>query len=40
VADVIFRFCAHKGYKMCSNSYQKALARVEVNPGFPGAGLK
>jgi ABC-type nitrate/sulfonate/bicarbonate transport system substrate-binding protein len=35
VADVIFGFYADKGYKMSRDIFQKALARVEVNPGFP-----
>jgi len=34
-ADVIFQFYADKGYKMSRDTFQKALARVEVNPGFP-----
>jgi len=36
VADVIFGFYADKGYKMARDTFQKALSRVEVNPGFPG----
>jgi NitT/TauT family transport system substrate-binding protein len=36
VADVIFGFYADKGYRMARETFQKALARVEVNPGFPG----
>jgi ABC-type nitrate/sulfonate/bicarbonate transport system substrate-binding protein len=36
VSDVIFGFYADKGYKMARDTFQKALARVEVNPGFPG----
>jgi NitT/TauT family transport system substrate-binding protein len=36
VADVIFGFYADKGYKISRDTFQKALARVEVNPGFPG----
>jgi ABC-type nitrate/sulfonate/bicarbonate transport system substrate-binding protein len=39
VADVIFGFYADKGYKMSRDIFQKALGRVEVNPGFP-ADLK
>jgi len=35
VADVIFGFYADKGYKMSRDTFRKALARVEVNPGFP-----
>jgi NitT/TauT family transport system substrate-binding protein len=36
VADVIFGFYADKGYTMSRDTFQRALARVEVNPGFPG----
>ena len=36
VAEVIFGFYADKGYRMARDTFQKALARVEVNPGFPG----
>ena len=36
VADVIFGFYAEKGYKMARDTFQRALARVDVNPGFPG----
>jgi NitT/TauT family transport system substrate-binding protein len=36
VADVIFGFYADKGYKMARDTFQKALSRVEVDPGFPG----
>jgi len=36
VADVILGFYVDKGYKMSRDTFQKALARVEVNPGFPG----
>jgi ABC-type nitrate/sulfonate/bicarbonate transport system substrate-binding protein len=35
VADVSFNFYADKGYKMSPETFHKALARVEVNPGFP-----
>jgi NitT/TauT family transport system substrate-binding protein len=35
VADVIYSFYTDKGYKMSLDSFQKALARVEVEPGFP-----
>jgi ABC-type nitrate/sulfonate/bicarbonate transport system substrate-binding protein len=35
VADVIYAFYADKGYKMSLDTFQKALSRVEVNPGFP-----
>ena len=36
VTDVIFGFYAEKGYKMGRDTFQRALARVDVNPGFPG----
>ena len=36
VADVIFGFYTEKGYKMARDTFQRALARVDVNPGFPG----
>ncbi len=35
VADVIFSFFTSKGYSMSRDTFAKALARVEVNPGFP-----
>jgi len=35
VADLIYRFYTDKGYKMAPETFAKALARVEVNPGFP-----
>ena len=35
VAEVIHSFYTDKGYKMAPETFQKALARVEVNPGFP-----
>jgi ABC-type nitrate/sulfonate/bicarbonate transport system substrate-binding protein len=35
VADVIYSFYASKGYKMSQDTFAKALARVEVAPGFP-----
>ncbi len=35
VADVIHKFYTEKGYKMSLDTFQKALARVEVDPGFP-----
>ena len=35
VADVIYKFYTDKGYKMSPETFQKALVRVEVNPGFP-----
>jgi NitT/TauT family transport system substrate-binding protein len=39
VTDVIYAFYTDKGYKMSMDTLHKALARVEVNPGFP-ADLK
>jgi taurine transport system substrate-binding protein len=36
VADVIYSFFTSKGYAMSRETFAKALARVEVNPGFPG----
>jgi ABC-type nitrate/sulfonate/bicarbonate transport system substrate-binding protein len=35
VADVIYGFYTDKGYKMSKEAFQKAMGRVEVNPGFP-----
>ncbi len=35
VADVIYSFFGAKGYKLSKDTFAKALARVEVNPGFP-----
>ncbi|MFZ5690036.1 MAG: ABC transporter substrate-binding protein [Pseudomonadota bacterium] len=35
VADLIYKFYTEKGYKMSPETFQKALSRVEVNPGFP-----
>jgi len=35
VADTIFSFYASKGYTMAKDTFSKALARVEVNPGWP-----
>jgi NitT/TauT family transport system substrate-binding protein len=43
VADVIYSFFAAKGYTMSRDTFAKALARVEVSPGFPAdlqAGLQ
>jgi taurine transport system substrate-binding protein len=43
VADVIYAFFTSKGYSMSKDTFAKALARVEVAPGFPGdlaAGLQ
>jgi ABC-type nitrate/sulfonate/bicarbonate transport system substrate-binding protein len=35
VADIIYSFYADKGYAVSRDTFEKALARVEVNPGFP-----
>jgi ABC-type nitrate/sulfonate/bicarbonate transport system substrate-binding protein len=35
VADVIYAFFTSKGYAMTRETFDKALARVEVDPGFP-----
>ena len=35
VADVIYSFFTSKGYTMSQDTFAKALARVEVDPGFP-----
>jgi ABC-type nitrate/sulfonate/bicarbonate transport system substrate-binding protein len=35
VADTIYSFYASKGYKMAPETFAKALARVEVDPGWP-----
>src|SRR5262249_25878793 len=35
VADVIYAFFTSKGYAMSRETFAKALAKVEVNPGFP-----
>ena len=35
VADTIYSFYTSKGYKMAPDTFAKALARVEVNPGWP-----
>jgi ABC-type nitrate/sulfonate/bicarbonate transport system substrate-binding protein len=39
VAEVIYSFFTSKGYNMSLDTFQKALGRVEVDPGFP-ADLK
>jgi ABC-type nitrate/sulfonate/bicarbonate transport system substrate-binding protein len=39
VSDVIFSFFSSKGFTMSRDTLAKALARVEVSPGFP-AGLE
>jgi ABC-type nitrate/sulfonate/bicarbonate transport system substrate-binding protein len=35
VSDVIYSFFTGKGYKLAKDTFSKALARVEVSPGFP-----
>jgi sulfonate transport system substrate-binding protein len=35
VADSIYTFYTSKGYKMSKETFQSALSRVEVSPGFP-----
>jgi ABC-type nitrate/sulfonate/bicarbonate transport system substrate-binding protein len=35
VADAIFTFYTSKGYKMSKATFAKALANVEVGPGWP-----
>jgi ABC-type nitrate/sulfonate/bicarbonate transport system substrate-binding protein len=35
VADTIYSFYTSKGYKMAPDTFAKALARVEVAPGWP-----
>jgi ABC-type nitrate/sulfonate/bicarbonate transport system substrate-binding protein len=35
VSDVIYSFFTSKGYKMDENTFQTAMGRVEVDPGFP-----
>jgi ABC-type nitrate/sulfonate/bicarbonate transport system substrate-binding protein len=35
VAEVIYAFFTSKGYNMTRETFEKALARVEVDPGFP-----
>jgi len=35
VADVIYEFYTSKGYQMSRETFGKALATVDVNPGFP-----
>ncbi|HET9903151.1 MAG TPA: ABC transporter substrate-binding protein [Xanthobacteraceae bacterium] len=35
VADVVYEFYTSKGYKMSRDTFKKAMATVEVNPGFP-----
>jgi ABC-type nitrate/sulfonate/bicarbonate transport system substrate-binding protein len=35
VAEVVYAFYTSKGYKLAKETFQKAMATVEVNPGFP-----
>jgi ABC-type nitrate/sulfonate/bicarbonate transport system substrate-binding protein len=35
VADTIYSFYTSKGYNMSKDTFTKALARVEVQPGWP-----
>jgi NitT/TauT family transport system substrate-binding protein len=35
VSDVIYSFFTSKGYKMDPKTFQTAMGRVEVDPGFP-----
>jgi ABC-type nitrate/sulfonate/bicarbonate transport system substrate-binding protein len=35
VADAIYAFFTSKGYTMSQDTFRKALATVDVNPGFP-----
>ena len=35
VADTIYSFYTSKGYTMAPETFAKALARVEVDPGWP-----
>jgi ABC-type nitrate/sulfonate/bicarbonate transport system substrate-binding protein len=35
VAEVIYGFFTSKGYKMSLETFQKALGKVDVDPGFP-----
>jgi ABC-type nitrate/sulfonate/bicarbonate transport system substrate-binding protein len=35
VADSIYSFYTSKGYTMSQDTFRKALATVDVNPGFP-----
>lgn len=35
VADVIYAFYTSKGYKMSRDTFQKALAKIDVEPDFP-----
>lgn len=35
VAEVVYKFYGTKGYKMSEETFKKAFARVEVDPGWP-----
>jgi ABC-type nitrate/sulfonate/bicarbonate transport system substrate-binding protein len=35
VSDTIYKFYTSKGYKMSPETFKSALARVDVDPGFP-----
>jgi hypothetical protein len=35
VADAIYGFYTSKGYTMSQETFRKALATVDVSPGFP-----
>lgn len=35
VADVIYSFYGSKGYQMSKDTFKKAIAKVDVKPGFP-----
>jgi ABC-type nitrate/sulfonate/bicarbonate transport system substrate-binding protein len=35
VADTIYKFYASKGYSMSQDTFRKAIATVDVDPGFP-----
>jgi NitT/TauT family transport system substrate-binding protein len=35
VSDTIYSFYTSKGYKMSADTFAKAIARVEVAPGWP-----
>jgi NitT/TauT family transport system substrate-binding protein len=35
VADAIYKFFASKGYSMSQDTFRKAMATVDVEPGFP-----
>ena len=37
VADVIYGFYSSKGYQMSKDTFKKAIAKVDVSPGFPPA---